>query len=227
MALDWNKEISFGRKKGGGGKPKGPAGALPTKTTMNLMSKDRHAGDQRKRIITIAAIVLVAVLFGKFAIFDLFAQVNAKQNELGQAQTEMISAQSQLGDYSSVLSEYQSYIGAEREGSLIPDALIVVKMIDHVVGEEANITGISMSDTQVTVNINKITLKKVGDLAKKLRKQEIVQSVSVSTADNAQQGSDVTATLTVTLIGGETAEDDTAAYAEGGNDLSGYIDREG
>ena len=213
MALDWNKPIG-GKKKSGGkgkGKGKGSAGALPSKKTMNLLSTDQRSGDQRRRIITIAAIVLVALLFGKFAVFDLFAQVNAKQQELGDAQTEMIAAQAQLGDYSSVISEYQTYMGTDHVGSMVPDALIVVRMIDQVVGKDANINGISMSETEVTVNIDKITLKKVGDLAKKLRKQEIVDSVSVSMADNSQQGKNVSATLTITLIGGETEEDNTVA----------------
>lgn len=205
MALDWNKPISFGKKRNAKVKSLSAGGAYPTKTTMNLMSVQDVVVDKKKVAIVGVIVGIVAILFIKFAVIDQFMNVSAKQAEYENAQATLFETQADLAGYNDVLKEYQQYSGAANGGGTIPDALVVVDMVNSVIGKEATITGINMKDKTVAVDVKGVSLQRVGELNAKLSAQKIVNSVSVSTADN-KNSKNVNATLTMTLVGQTEAE---------------------
>ena len=201
MALDWGKDRSSSGAKSNG------SSALPSKTTINLVSINDDKENNPAYVAAVGVVLaILIVLFTKFCVLDPLGAVNAKQSELSRAQQELANTNTMLADYDSVLSEYQSYVGANADGSSTNDALLVINTLYDAVGSQARITGISYADQRVTVNLDDTTLGGVGDIANRLREQSIVSDVTVTTAgtgSSSNSDAGFSAAVNVTLVGGE------------------------
>ena len=209
MALDLNKPI---------GAAPAASTALPTKRGMNLLVRESKTRGVWKYLLALAVVALLGAAFAKFAIFDVFEQVNHKNAELAAAQQELEAVQKQLENYDSVLEEYRSYTGISTEGAI--DALSVMDMVGTVVQPRATVTAASTSDGTLVVNVKGITLDELGKLADTLRAQPMVESVAVTMANEqsssskaptegeaqgeTEAGNTVAASLQITLVGAES-----------------------
>ncbi len=192
MALDWNKPITIG------GPSKRQSSQMPSKTTMNLCMPAEHEVDLRKAVPLGILILLVTVLFIKFGIVDMYAQVDQKQTELSQQQALVSSAESKLSGYDAVKQEYESYSSVQNAGSV--DALTALDLVDTQVRSSATVTSESLKNNTLTLGLSNVSLDTIGKLVSSLYAQSIVSDVSVSTAaTTSTSASDVTATMVITL----------------------------
>ncbi|MFZ2755322.1 MAG: hypothetical protein WAY93_00500 [Atopobiaceae bacterium] len=207
MALDWNKPIHLSdvtRKTSGGS-------GYPSKTTMNLAETVTTNETDLRKVIPLAAVLLVAVLlFVKFGVVDMFGQVTERQAALATEQGRVSAIESKLTDYDSVKAEYQGYSSSSSKGEA--DAVSVLDMVEQQVMPSASVTGITLKDNVLTLTIQNVTLDTVGKLADVLRGQSLVSNVSVATAKtSASSGSNVIATVTVTLVSTSTGSATTSS----------------
>lgn len=198
MALDWSKEISFSglRKR----RPKARA-EYPSKTYINLAIRDKSELDVRSTIPKAIAIVVVALLFCKFGIFDFYDRVAQKNMELSEQQQVLASLEAQLVNYDEVKAEYDMYestriVSAEGMVS-VHDAM---QLVDRYVAPSAKIASIDVRGNTVSLALADITLDRVGRLVSTLYEQPIVANVAVSTAATEQNSnSAITASMVITL----------------------------
>jgi hypothetical protein len=207
VALDWNKPIHLSdvtRKTSGGS-------GYPSKTTMNLAETVTTNETDLRKVIPLAAVLLVAVLlFVKFGVVDMFGQVTERQAALATEQGRVSAIESKLTDYDSVKAEYQGYSSSSSKGEA--DAVSVLDMVEQQVMPSASVTGITLKDNVLTLTIQNVTLDTVGKLADVLRGQSLVSNVSVATAKtSASSGSNVIATVTVTLVSTSTGSATTSS----------------
>lgn len=200
MALDWNKEISFSglKKKGGGG---GDKSAYPTKRYINLAPRNAKEFNAKSTIPKIVVAAVVAVLLLKFGVFDLFGQVGARQAALDAENARTSQLQTQLADYNKVLFEYESYestsLSLDKESVNALDALSIV---DRIVAPAASVKSLSYGDNVMSLTLTNISLDGLGELANRLKAEDEVVNVSVSTAaTQATDSADVSAAMVVTL----------------------------
>lgn len=201
MALDWNKEISFGglfkrTKKSG-------SSQYPTKTTMNLYVVERTTQTSHVVLVAVLLIVIVA-LFVKFGVVDQYARLHAKETELSQQQLAVSQAEAQLKNYDEVLATYQGFASTGDPNAV--DAVSVLDLVTTQVMPYANVSSIVLDNGVLTLTLTGASLSTVGELATQLTGQDMVESVSVSTASNATSSTvgDV-ATITIQLSNGDAA----------------------
>ena len=198
MAIDWNREITLG----GSGQSKG---AIPTKTTMNLAPRDTLKFDIRKVVLAALALALAIGLFTKFAVIDVYSQVQSRQTELDQQQQILNGMQSRINDYDAVLDEYRSYAASSLGGMEGHDALEVMGLVSRIIEPAAAVTAASTNGKALTVNVKDIPLDRLGQLSDELKADPLVSDVSVSTANTTSDGN-VTASIVVTLEGASDNE---------------------
>lgn len=195
MALDWNKEITIG------GPSKKASSEYPSKTTMNLAATEGRTVNLRNTILVGILLLVLVVLFAKFAVADFYGQVSQKQAELSTQKAQLAQVESKLANYDSVKAEYESY-GTYVTGSSAAqvDALTVLNLVDQQIMPSARVTAINLKDNSLSLSLTNVSLDTIGNLVKTLNAQSIVSNVSVSTAANsATAASDVTATMVITL----------------------------
>ena len=196
MALDLNKPI---------GAAPAASTALPSKTGMNLLVRERKTRGAWKYVLAAAALALLVAAFAKFAVVDVFKQIDLKNTELHAAQQELSAVNKQLENYDAVLEEYRSYTGIASEGTV--DALSVMNMVGNVIQPRATVTAASTADGMLVVNVKGISLDELGKLADTLRAESMIKDVVVTTATEASsktegeeaEATTVSATLQITL----------------------------
>ena len=207
MAIDWNKEISFNdvfkrSEKAGGSK-------YPSKTTMNLYVVERTT--KMSNLVLIAVLlVLIVVFFVKFGVIDQYARLNAKEAELSQQQIAVSQVEAQLANYDEVLATYQGFASTGDPNAV--DAISVLDLVTSQVMPYANVSSIALNDGVLTLTVTGTSLSTVGELATSLTGQDMVESVSVSTASNSTKTTPGdTATITIQLSNGDAATISSAA----------------
>lgn len=83
--------------------------AYPTKTTLNLMIRERRVGDLR--IILPCALVglLLVGLFCHFAVVERLTKAYAAEQSAERAESALAQAQAELKEYDEVEAEYNRY----------------------------------------------------------------------------------------------------------------------
>ena len=198
MALDWSKQITFtGLRKR---TPRAKA-EYPSKTSINLMVRDKTQIDVRKSLPMVILTVLVVIFVCKFGIFDFYDRVNQKQGELSSITHELSDLEAALVDYSAVKAEYDTY----ESSKLVADestvsAIDALELVDKYVRPSARVQTMDLKGNTVSLNLAGVSLDGVGKLVSTLYEQPIVANVSVSTAGTGKtDASDTTAVMTITL----------------------------
>lgn len=201
MALDWNKEVSFGNifKRSN----KAGSSNYPTKTTMNLYVVERKTQTNRVVLIGVLLLLLV-VLFVKFGVIDQYARLSAKEAELSQQKLNVSQAEAKLTNYDEVLATYQGFASTGDPNAV--DAISVLDLVTTQVMPYANVSSIALKDGVLTLTVTGAPLSTVGELTSNLMVQDMVENVSVSTASNSTKSTTGdTATITVQLSNGDAA----------------------
>lgn len=198
MALDWSKKISFsGLKKASG---KGNV-TYPSKRYINLMPRKERNNDWRKVLpVAIILFVLLAV-FVKFGVYDLFANVSAKQAELNSQTQVLRSVQAKAADYDQVKEEYDAYQSTRLSSAANEvSAIEAMELVDAYIAPYAHIDEINYDKNTITLNLSNITLENVGKLVSKLYEQPIVKNVAVSTAgQDSSKNEELTAAMVISV----------------------------
>ena len=206
MALDLKKEVNFSELFGklGRGSHVGSSG-FPSKTTMNLYQGDKETTDIRKVILTGVLLTIGIVVFVKFGVLDQLAMLNKKEGELAEQRALLAASRASAEEFDSIKEAYDAY--AARYGEESADAIAVLDMVEQRVMPVTTVTSISLADGTLTLTLYNVSLETVGNLAKDLEGQAMVQSVNVSTATTQNaEGQNTVSTLVVNLVTAESKE---------------------
>lgn len=217
MALNLNREISFGGKKGRKGKSKS---AYPEKTYMNLMpvaAKPEHSG--RKVLVTILVILLVAA-FAKFGVFDFYAKVAEKKAELATETQTLNALQAKMAEYDTVAKEYEGYNVSSLIATDTPvEALDVLRMVDACVSPYAHVDGLTLSGDALLLTLSDTSLDNLGRLSSELEQRPEVKGVSVSTASS--KGDSAAGTTASVMVDLQSPDGTTSSAASAGASSKG------
>jgi hypothetical protein len=175
--------------------------AYPTKTSINLVRADSQGSNTAMTLLGGLVLLVLVLLFIKFAVFDVYGQVDARKADLAQQAQALAAVDGGLSDYDSVKSEYESYgpyLAGDASSSV--DAQSAFDLVDRHVAPFATIVSASLKDDTLSLSLTGISLDSIGTLVTSLRAQPIVSDVSVSTAATAATAAqDTYVGLTVSL----------------------------
>ena len=178
----------------------------PTKRTLNLMIREKKPFRPSRWIPGVLAVLLLAGLFGKFAVYDRYAALNRAEAELQRGKDQLAATQRAYADYAQVEEQYNhySYAGFDRT---IADRLDVMDILERHVFPVSRVTRLSVSGKTVTMTLSGLTLGQVSELVEKLKAEPLVEAVTVSTAGFNEKDAIPTANMTLTLADADKLEE--------------------
>lgn len=157
--------------------------AYPTKTTLNLMIRERQGGDPR---VLIPAALVGAVLVGLFCRYAVIGRLNqaaqAEQAAL-QAEQALAQAQQELSVYDEVEAQYNRYFSDALFSEDIPqECMDVLDMMEKKLMGKASVTSYSFAGNTLLLQLNMSRFGVTSELIETLYHVPMVEYVSISTA---------------------------------------------
>lgn len=196
--------------------PKAPVKAprkktTPAKTSMNLYIKEKSALSPSRWLPAVLIIVILAALFGKFAVADRFARLREAESALAARQNELAQLQQTYADYDEVEEQYSQYTyrGFDRT---IADRQEILDLLERDIIPYSQTRSVSVTGNVFSTTVTGLTLDQVSTMMAKLEADPLVDTVTVSTAgyeDEQTDGQPDTeavqpyATITIVFINAE------------------------
>ncbi len=220
MAADKEKKTKAKRK------PKNMRGRMPSKRSINLILINENRINPMLAIPGIVLIIVAAMLFSKFGVYDRIVAVSKAQGRVSQVESLLNSKMDEINKLSDVENTYAHYTieGMTQDELDRVDRVSILNLVSRFLPKRTGLsTSWSVSGNILTIEMNERDLRKLNDLARKMEKSPIVNYCSVSTVnmnkDNVKNSQTVRARLIVYLqqppegYEGET-EDDSYYYDE-------------
>ena len=177
----------------------------------NITTKDKRinladAGVEKKNYVLavpgIAAIIIAAGAFGKFAVADRLIEASRQQSLVTSLQEQVDSANAYIESVGNLQETYahytyQGFRDDEIDCMNRPD---VLKLLQDVIFPKAGVSSWTLTDNQLTLPVTGTTLADINSLIQELNQQEIVDYCTVTTAvtDN-EEGKEDTVTGQITI----------------------------
>ncbi len=155
----------------------------PTKTTLNLMIRERKQGDLRI-LIPCALVGLVLVgLFCRFAVVGRLTKAYRAEQSALQAEQELAQVQAALENYDQVEAEYSRYFSDALFSKDIPqECMDVLAMMEQVIMGKAQVSSYSFSGNTLLLQLKMSRIGVASELLESLSHVPMVDYVSISTA---------------------------------------------
>ncbi|MDO4197857.1 MAG: hypothetical protein Q4D13_02555 [Erysipelotrichaceae bacterium] len=155
----------------------------PSKKYVNLYQVEKQKLSN-EMIIGIVAFCILFGLFVKFAVIDRLALAIKSTSEVNKLQTQLVSLQRENENYEEVLKQYQHYYFDSTYDDLkTVDAVKVLNMLDMKL-YDSNIVSVQFSGKILVVQISGIDLQGASGIITRLNESNMVDGVSVSTANS-------------------------------------------
>lgn len=184
---------------------KGRKTKAPKKSTLNLAFKDQRLLDWKRALAGVLTVLILATVFGKFAVMDRFDKLSKAEAGLTAMKTYLDETRRAYADYDEVREQYDRchYAGCDKT---TVDRLDVLNILERQVFPVCNVTSLSVSGDTVTLSLSDLDLKQVSHLIVTLEAEPLVERVYVPvTEEGAEQGAG-TASMTVYLVDAATVE---------------------
>lgn len=153
----------------------------PTQTTMNLMIKEKSPLRLSVVIPAVLVIVVLAFLFGKFAVADRFTHLREAEDELAARQDWLNALELSCADYDEVKEQYNQYTykGFDRS---IADRQDILDLLETDILPYSESRSVSVSGNIFSTTLTGLTLDEVSSMIARLEANPLVKRVTVSTA---------------------------------------------
>jgi len=175
----------------------------PTKVSINLAYQAR-VYHKPKNVILISVLLILIVLFGKFAVADRFTHLREAEEALGAAEALLTELQASNAQWDAIAAEYQlySYQSYSDEEKALVDRMEIFNLVEQHLMTVSKVSNLSLKGNTLSATLSGLTLKDTSYLIQNLRSSPIVQDVSIFTAATASVQSDVmnnVISMTITL----------------------------
>jgi len=157
--------------------------AYPTKTTLNLMIRERQQGDLR---VIIPCLLLGAVLVGlfcRYAVVGRLLEADRAERAAVEAEQALARAREELTVYDEVEAEYNRYFSDALYSRDIPqECMDVLDMMEKELMGKAQVVSYSFSGNTLLLQLNMSRFGVASQLIEALYHVPMVDYVSISTA---------------------------------------------
>ena len=180
------------------------AQVLPSKTTLNLMIKEKHELALSRWLPWVLIIVILAALFGKFAVADRFSRLAEAENALDARNAELDALVQSTADFDQVKEIYNQYTYRDFDRS-IADRQDILDLLEREVFPHSQSQAVTVNGNVFSTTLTGITLDEVSGMMARLEADPLVESVAVSTAgyDDPANATQPYATMTIVFTNAE------------------------
>ena len=199
LKIDLNKEVSLGKSRG----------AIPTKTSINLVVKKESFLKSKKALPTIILGVLVVVLIvGFFLVKPLIslASANARISDLQAQLDETNKTIESMGYIEEEYAHYTTEGMTAKEISRV-DRVKVMKLVEDSVVHSGVVKSWNLSENTMALEVRGASLSELNQIAGALEEEPIVDRCVITTANkgDAKNEGNVAVSFIVYLNDAETA----------------------
>lgn len=182
------------------------AKSIPSKTTLNLVIKEKKELRLERLIPAVIIILVIAVLFAKFAVADRYAALNEAEKELSQERENLNALVSSYADYDEVQEEYNRYTYEDFDRT-IPNRQDVLNLLEKYVFPVSGMRQLSISGKSVSLTLTGMTLEEISRLIAVLEADPLVEKVLVSTTSYSSGNEAIpVASMVISLVDATTLE---------------------
>ncbi len=157
--------------------------AYPTKTTLNLMIRERRQGDMRILIPCALVGLLLVGLFCRYAVVERLAQAYRAEQSAIRAEQTLAQAEAELEIYDEVEAEYSRYFSDALFSKDIPqECMDVLAMMEKELMGKAQVSAYSFSGNTLRLQLKMSRFGVTSELLDALSRVPMVDYVSISTA---------------------------------------------
>ena len=187
------------------------AKSVPTKTTLNLVIKEKSEFRPGRLVPAVLIVLIAAGIFCKFAVLNRFAALDADEKQLAEEQQQLNNLILGYKDYDEVEAEYNRYTYKDFDRT-IPDHQDVLNVIEKHVFPVSGTRQMAITGKSVSLTLTGMTLEEISSLIAKLEAEPLVDSVTVSTAGYTEANKTVPVANMVIILS------DATTLEGGGND---------
>ena len=164
---------------------KGIRGRIPSKKSINLVLVDEKKTNVLKAIPGILAIIVLAVVFGKFLVADRLIAMSEEAAKASQLRSDLESAYQTIKEYGNIEEEYAhyTYAGMTREEMNLVDRAQILDLVDDVLPAKKKAGSWSVSGNILTIETSGNSLEELNKLAQDIEGYPIVDSCTITTAN--------------------------------------------
>lgn len=162
--------------------------AMPVKTTLNLLMKEKSEFSPGKVIPAVLVIIVLAALFGKFAVADRYTRLLEAENELAEKQDWLDGLEMSYADYDEVKDQYGHYTYKGFDNT-IADRQEILDLLESDIFPHSETQSVSVTGNVFSTTLTGLTLDEVSTMMARLEANPLVESVTVSTAGYNEDGS--------------------------------------
>lgn len=183
----------------------------PSKTTLNLMMKEKSPYPPSRLVAGLAAVILLILLLTKFAVVDRLNAAAQAERDAADAQQRLSSLQRETTAYDAVRTEYARYFSAQLTASSEAPAtcMEVLALMESCLLPDAGISSLDFSGTVIQVQLTGTDLSRASGILARLYQSPLVSSVDIYTADAGgrnESASGTSVNMTITLQSTQAAE---------------------
>ena len=156
----------------------------PSKTTINLLYKEKDAGKDLVAVLLFLVFMVLLAVFTKLMVIDQLAKVGEAERAYHEVERQLEQYKEINQDYAAVEEEYSHYGNDFQtvEETNRQDRAAMLAVIDQKVKVDSGILNIQIAYNTATLTIEKTTLAEVSSLVAALEESSIVEYVAPSTA---------------------------------------------
>ena len=160
---------------------------MPAKTTLNLVIRERTGPSPKKWVPLVVLVLVLAALFGKFAVADRFARLAAARRELIGKQTELAALEASYQDFDEVKARYNQYTYRGYDKT-IADRQEILDLLEREVFPHSETRSISVNGNVFSTTLTGLTLDEVSSMMARLEANPLIEGVTVFTAGYNETG---------------------------------------
>lgn len=157
----------------------------PSKKYVNLLQQEKNTNTKAVGLLAILLVVLVSV-FVKTAVIDrvaLYYQTNARIAELN---AEIATYRAQNKEYPAIAEEYNHYVFDESYNDVLTVDMEDVFDLLNIHLKDASMVSVSFQNNVINVLMAGIDLEQTSSMVASLVQDEMVETVTVSTAQSEE-----------------------------------------
>jgi len=167
--------------------------AYPTKTTLNLMIRERQGWDPRVLIPLALVGAVLVTLFCRYAVIERLAEASRAEQAAIAVEQELRSAQNELTAYDEVEAQYSRYFSDALFSKDIPqECMDVLAVMEDNLMDKAWINAYSFSGNTLQLQLEVEQLSVTAQLIEALYQVPMVDNVTIATATDTLYNTSIT-----------------------------------
>ena len=173
--------------------------SIASKTTLNLAIREKTWLKSAWVIPAMAAIVLAALLVGKFAVADRLGQVVAAQREVDRLRQAVADTRAEFSDYDEVEEQYNQYTYKDFDRTLA-DRMDILDLIEKEIFPVCTVERLALAEKRLDLSLQGPTLENNSQLINRLEANDLVDEVWISTSTATEENGVIRRTAEMTII---------------------------